>query len=269
MTHKNILVPIDFSDVTETTVKMAVYFAKLNNSTVSLLHIETKKSVSDPEIEMQNIANRRENSSVTFKFIIKKGNIYEDISKIAGNGEFGFMIIGTHGHKGFREKLLGADILKLLRTIPIPVFTVQKNCPIPENGFTSILFPVGSHEHFIHNILATIDFASIFDAEVHLYSIDKPGTELSDKMCENIRLAKSEFEKNNVKYKRVKDSQHSFSVGFAKQIVEYGKNENIDLIVFMANSTAEHYYIADSDKEYMLTNKAGIPVLTTNDKRIV
>lgn len=269
MANNKILVPIDFSEVTDTVIRTAVYFAEINNMIVSLLHVETKKSVPDPIKSMQEIVDKSENTKIRFELLVLKGNLFDEISNTAKKGNFGFMIVGTHGHKGLREKLFGADILKLLRSIPIPVFTVQKNCPIPDNGYKTILFPAGSHETFIHKINATISFAQMFDSEVHLYSVEKPGTELSEDMCKNIRLAKEEFAKNNIAYKRVKETLDSFSVGFAKQIIEYGKRENIDLVALMANSTSEHYYIADSDKEYLLTNNECIPVLTTNDKSIV
>jgi hypothetical protein len=37
----------------------------------------------------------------------------------------------------------------------------------------------------------------------------------------------------------------------------------------MAIPTPEHYYFADSDKEMLLTNEFGIPVLSTSDRKQV
>lgn len=48
--------------------------------------------------------------------------------------------------------------------------------------------------------------------------------------------------------------------------MDYASRKNIGLISIMANSTKEHYYIADADKESMLTNSACIPILSTNNK---
>ena len=270
MNDQKILVPIDFSEVTKTVIDMAVYIAVKNKMTISLLHLENNKSGSDPYEKMKELASQTQTgSSVNFEFLLKPGNIFHEIARTANDGQFKLMVIGSHGYKGLREKIFGADILKLLRSIPIPVLTVQKNFQIPKNGFEKILFPAGSHDSFIHKIEATIYFAGLFNSEVHLYSVEKPGIEWSDEIRNNIRKAKSEFERKKISYKRVREEQSAFSVGYAKQIMDYAKRVNVDLIAFMANPTKEHFYFADTDKEIMLTNKACIPILSTNDKSVV
>lgn len=269
MNNKKILVPVDFSEVAKTVIEMAVFIAKKSHMTITLLHVEKNKGSEDIFAKMKSLVNEIiPSSTVQFEFIVKQGNIFTEVANEANDELYKLLVVGSHGFKGLREKLFGADILKLLRGIPVPVITIQKDCKIPVRGFETILFPVGSHKAFDHLIEAAISFANIFDSEIHLYSVEKPGVKMSQAILENIEKAKNEFDRKGIKYGRVKETQDSFSVGYSKQIMDYANRTNISLIAFMANPTREHYYFADTDKIVILTNDSLIPVLSVNDKRV-
>ena len=195
MTDQKILVPVDLSEVSKTVIDMAVYIAGKSKMAITLLHI-TKNKDDDPLEQMKNLASEAEkSSSIQFDFLVKKGSVLTEIAQASNDEHFKLMVIGSHGYKGLREKVFGADILKLLRNIPIPVLSVQKGCRIPENGFNTILFPVSSHEAFNHKIEAALFFAKLFSSEVHLYSVEKPGVKLSQNAIDNIQKAKLNLNK--------------------------------------------------------------------------
>jgi nucleotide-binding universal stress UspA family protein len=269
MNNQKILVPVDFSEASPAAIHLANTLAMKSNTSVTLIHIKTNKSHEDALQRMSDLVGEAKSaSSVQFNFLLKEGDVLKEIADTANNEEYGLMVIGSHGIKGIREKVFGTDILKLLKVIAIPVVSIQKDYQVSEKGFETILFPVSSHNAFDHKIKATIDMARLFGAEVHIYSVAKPGLELSEEAVENIKKAKSEFEKYHIPYTRVKDVQDSFSVGYSKQIMNYAIKNNISLIAFMSNPTKENYYFADADKEIILTHNANIPVLSTCDKSI-
>jgi len=269
MSVKRVLVPVDFSDVTKVVVETAALIAHEGKMDMTLLHIENNKTTDEIKDIAENlIEETRLKWPVNIDFLLKKGNIFDDISNVAYDDQYNIMVIGSHGFKGLREKVFGADILKLLKNVPIPVISVQKDFKLPDEAFKSILFPVGSHKTFIHQIKATIDFASIFSSKVYLYTVEKPGMDWSDELKLNIKTAEEHFRKNEIPYEKIKESQNSFSVGFAKQIMDYAKRQQIGLIAVMANATKELYYVADSDKVNMLTNEACIPIMSSNDKTL-
>jgi nucleotide-binding universal stress UspA family protein len=179
------------------------------------------------------------------------------------------MVIGTHGFKGLREKFFGADILKLVKTLPIPVLVIQSKYDMPDAGFKTIVFPAGTHDSFVNIIDATIYIAKLFDSTVHLYTVDKPGVEWTAKLKENIELAREKFKASNISYTRVNEEQSSFSVGYSKQILQFAKTVHADMIALMSIPTKEHYYFADSDKEALLTNDACLPIICASDEKIV
>ena len=270
MNENKILVPSDFSEASGAAIDLASMIAKKNNYGLSLLHIQNGKSITDVEGQMINIRESLKiKHNIQSDYIIQKGNIYSDISKVACDNCYQLMVIGTHGFKGIREKFFGADILKLVKTIPVPVLVVQKSYNMPEQGIKTIVFPAGSHKTFQQNIDATVYLAKLFDAKVHIYTIDKPGTEWSDELKANIEVAKKTFDENGIAYIRVNEQASIFSVGYAKQTLQYAEKVEADLIALMSIPTKEFHYFADSDKESLLTNQAGIPVLCTSDKKAV
>lgn len=267
MSKENILIPVDFSPASESAIRIAQQIAGRNNAHLTLLHISNGKSLSDADEKLKSISDSIfENSKISINTIISEGNLISEITKQASDPGFTMMVIGTHGYKGIREKLMGADILKLLKNIPIPVLVVQKDYQFPADGIKKILVPSSDHESFSFKIEATIQMAKLFDAEVHFYTMEKPGMEISESMKENIRMAKQEFESAGVQYLRVKEKQESFSVGYSKQIMSYANNNNIDVIALITTPTRENYFFADSDKISILTNSDCIPVLCTSDK---
>jgi nucleotide-binding universal stress UspA family protein len=266
MTNQKILVPIDFSEVSKKVIKLAIYLAKKGNMGISLLHVKKSKSDNSSEERLKELAGQvKGTAGVHFEFIVKRGNILNEIADTAKDENYVMAVIGSHGFKGLREKVFGADILKLLKNIPVPVLTIQQDYILTEDTFKTILFPASSHDTFGNKIKAVEYLAGLFGSEVHIYSVEKPGTEISDKLLHNIKKSKKVFERTNIPYVLVKEKQSSFSIGYARQILDYSKRKKIGLIALMVNPTREYYYIADADKEKILTNEACIPVLSTNE----
>ena len=99
--------------------------------------------------------------------------------------------------------------------------------------------------------------------EVHLYSINKPGYEWPGQLLKNIEDAKTSFESNGVRMKRVKEEQEVFSQGYTKQTLLYSASAGADLISMMSTPSDDYYYFAAADKEALLLNELHLPVLCT------
>ena len=265
-TPKSILVPVDFSEVTETVTNAALQLAGRTGRRITLLHVKHMRS--DPGVgkRLEKLAASIADKGVECDLVIREGSIFREVSAEAANGRYAFALIGSHGFKGFREVMFGADILKLLKLIPVPVITVLKDYVFPEKGIRKILFPVASHTSFHLIIKAVIHFSEIFHSEVHLYSVEKPEMKWTSRLNENIALAESELKKAGVKYQRVNEQQASFSIGYSRQTLDYAARIQADLIALMSVPAKEHFYFADGDKEQIITNRFNIPVISTSDR---
>lgn len=265
MNLERILVPTDLTSAAGKAVEFAIMLARKGGIGLTLLHVldDPSESFEQVEAKLRGIASGISgDANVDCNYILKKGkNIFNIIPDVACDECFRMMVIGTHGIKGLRQKLVGADILRLIKHVPIPVLVVQEESKLPVGGFRNILLPVGGHQTYSNLVEATVYMAGLFDSDVHVYSIEKPGFEYTDQLKKNLDATKASFEKNMVHFKRVIEPQSVYSVGYAKQTIMYAERTGTDLIAIMSVPTEEFYYFADSDKESLLTNPMNLPVL--------
>jgi nucleotide-binding universal stress UspA family protein len=270
MTYGNILVPVDFTPAAQAAVDLAVKLAVRGRTGVTLLHIDTAKRGPDAADSLKVIADKvSAEKGINCTFKVRRGSIFSAIPLEASAAHYSLMIIGSHGFKGLREKFFGSDILRLVKDIPIPVVVIRENYQLPEEGIGKIVFPASTHKAFSRNVEAAIEMARLFGSEIHLYTVQKPGQAWSADLKDNIELAMKAFQDHDVQCTRVNEEQKVYSAGYAKQTLKYAREAGAQLIAVMANPSEEHFYIADSDKELLLTNDAGIPLLLTTDKRPV
>ncbi len=267
MPLKSILVPVDFSEITPIVIQTATGLAVITGFTITLLHVKHIKSAPDVEQKLDELADSvKNNHNHECNCIIRTGSIFAEVKQEASSGNYEFVVIGSHGFKGMRELMFGADILRLLKLISIPVITVLKDYQFPEKGFEKILLPVASHNSFHLIVEAVIKFAGWFESEIMLYSVEKPEIKWTDRLIANINLAQTEFEKAEVKYTRVNELQSKFALGYSRQTLEFASRVRADLIALMSVPAKEHFYFADGDKEQIITNKINIPVISTSDR---
>lgn len=259
---QNILIPIDFSDVSATAIATAAYLAAKDDVQITLLYISQPNHKGDAIAEMKQFVAGKLRGDMDHQMLTRQGDVIREIVDACNDGNYSAMIIGSHGFKGLREKLFGTDILKILKQIDIPALVVQKDTVIPPDGFSELIFPVGAHAQMQHQIDAVIHFARMLSMRVHLFTVKKPGTVLSDQLKANLQNAITEFDKNSIPYLRVQETPEIFSVGYARAILDYASRHTGSIISIMATPAQEHIYIADADKVAILTNSASLAVLS-------
>ncbi len=271
MDENRILIPVDFTLASDKAVDFGIALAEAGRSNITLLHVYEDGDMTPDECEfkLKSLTEKAcSGRDILCDHVLEKGNIFNVIPGLSSTGAFRMVVMGTHGRRGLRQKFFGPDILKVIKKIPVPVLVVQEGARMPSGGFKTALFPVGSHDAYTKIIDAVIFIAGLFDPEVHLYSISKSGFEQGEKLRENIGMAEKSFSAKGIRYKRVKEDQKVFSVGFAKQSLNYAAHAGADLIAIMSNPTRENYYFADNDKEAILTNDLNIPVLCASNATV-
>lgn len=267
MNSKKIFVPFDFTATSEQSAKQAVSVARKAGSSITLFHVITdeSKDKADQSViaeKLKENANRMMADGITFDCQVAAGSIFDEIPKAANSIGNQLMVIGTHGIKGLKQKLLGADMLKLIRKVNIPCLVVQSDCVC--RNYSPIIFPVGGHEGFESLVEATGMMARLFGSEVHVYSVNRKGDEGSKKLKENTAFALKYFDDHHIPCKRVQEEATVFSVGYAKQTLQYANSVNAGLIAMMSIKTEEYYYFAQADKEALINNEFKIPVLCSS-----
>ena len=260
-----IIIPTDLTEAANHAIQQAIVIAVKTGSSLTLLHVLDDKhgSAKDITTTLQAEAEKiRQTSGLNCENLIIEGNIFDVIPNVVCEKDYDLMVIGTHGIKGIRQMLFGADILKLVAKIPLPVLVVQEESPFIVS-FHKLVLPVSSHVTFQSAVEAVLLFAGIYPIEVHLYSVHKPGFIWSDQLLKNIEEATQQFEARGVKMIRVKEEQNVYSQGYAKQTLNYAHSVGADAIWMISIPSKEEYYQAQPYKEAVLLNEFYIPVLCT------
>lgn len=162
------------------------------------------------------------------------------------------------------QNLLGANILKLVKQLPVPALVVQANSSYTVDSFNTLLFPVGPHSNFDIKIKQTADFAKLFDSTVVVYMVKNDIRGLSEDLRNNFSESKKYFASSGVKYKDVKEEPVEFSAGYAKHILNYARTLDSCAICVMSRVSEDNGYIGNNDKESILLNEMSLPVFCAN-----
>ena len=133
---KNIAISVDFSTADEIAINSAFELGGIN-ANYTLIHVvETVAAmlygndVDDHEttIDEKLLADYKEmlterGFKVTTNLGFGKPN--KTISKIINEGNFDILVMGTHGHTGFKDLIFGTTVDKLRHDISIPLFIVK------------------------------------------------------------------------------------------------------------------------------------------------
>ncbi len=257
----NILCATDLSAASETALFHALLVADRAGCKVELLHVLDKKAGPEEEgralSELESrIAAARAEQVATPRLV--RGEPLQGIAEAAQG--HGLVVLGSHGPKGLRQNLFGADILKLVRKLPIPALVVQEHTP-RNSSLDRIVMPVAAHEDIGRLIDMVCELARLFTAEVEVYQLMRPNESPSDELLSNKRDMLVRLEQEGLRYKEVNEPSTMFSVGFAEPTIRHAQSAGAACIAIMSHASQEYRYMADAEKERILTNEAGIAVL--------
>jgi nucleotide-binding universal stress UspA family protein len=101
---KKILVPVDFTKVSDIAIEHSLLMGKTILANIHLIHIvENKKQVSEARLKLDALKDRiRVENGVEIHTHVRIGNIFEDIDKAATEMDAALIIMGTHGARGLQ-----------------------------------------------------------------------------------------------------------------------------------------------------------------------
>ncbi len=261
-----ILVPTDFSEVTENAMKQGIAAAKYLNYRLALLHVidkntksQLKKEQADTaaiDLKLEAIADLvRTEHGIAVDAYAKEGDIFTTISEVAKDIGANLMYLGTHGKVGM-QKVTGSFALKVVVSSPVPVVVVQKR-PFAE-GYKKIILPITSDAGPWEKTKWATFIAKNFDAEIHVYQIDTP------ELVEAVGIITNHFDKEGVKYTVTKTDGKDFS----KKTIDYATTTVSDMIMIMTNPDKSFTkFILGSYDEEMIFNTSQIPVMCINPRK--
>ena len=263
---KKIAALIDLTEICGKALEFAGNIAAQANATLVLVHVADFSDQSrSEEIEAKLQAFHSEiPNGVLVEDHVSYGVFFSLIPTIITDLDVDLVVVPTHGKVGIMQNLLGANILKLVKQLPVPALVVQANSSYTVDSFNTLLFPVGPHSDFDVKIKQTASFAKLFDSTVVVYMVKNDIHGLSEDLRNNFSESKKYFASCGVNYKEVKEEPTEFSAGYAKHILNYARSLDSCAICVMSHVSDENGYIGNNDKENILLNEMALPVFCAN-----
>lgn len=144
-----ILVPIDFSENSESAFDYALTLAKQFNAELTVIHVINEpvdlRGLYVPHISFEELGREIEESAVkmldifckekmgtfsNYKKCIVTGIPYEEIISNASKMDASLIVLGTHGRTGLDHLLFGSTAERVVRSASCPVLTVRPKADI-------------------------------------------------------------------------------------------------------------------------------------------
>ncbi len=246
-TNNNILVPIDFSEISENALNHAVKVAKIYSNEITLLYIMEESflsglfSAGNNEVMVdaikakvaQKASDLATSTGLKVNFAVEKGKVYKAIAELANSQNFDSIIMGSSGASGL-EQIIGSNASRTIQYSEVPVVVVKVN-PIGAQGYKKIVMPIDLSIESRQKVEWAIHLGKKFDSEVHVVYSHSSDEYLSKRIALNINLVKHQLEESGVRY-ILHDLKDNLLDNFANEVLQYSDAVNADLILVMTHT---------------------------------
>ena len=191
--YKEILVPLDGSELAEVALPYAEQLAGRLGSAVTLLHVcesadekyrhmhelYLEKMVEATKSHAEKLRDKAKRKAVRVKSALLDGHVAEQIVDYADSKRIGLIIMATHGRSGIRRWVLGDVAAKVVRATQRPVVLIRAETASPDARKSSILkkalVPLDGSSESEAVIPYIEQLAPNLDTEVILLQVVAPG----------------------------------------------------------------------------------------------
>lgn len=188
---KKILVPVDFSPVSDYAFELATHLAKDTGASVEVIHIVhapgetlfdkngellecTEFDVTPLREEAHSTALRLKEWIAAKSFpvasTVKIGNFYETLLKVSEEGNYDLVVTGAEHVHGLKQSIKGTLADKFIRKTDVPVLTVK--CDRSQLAVRKILLAGDFRSPQKENLSVLNTLISTYNAELHLVKVN-------------------------------------------------------------------------------------------------
>lgn len=252
----SILVPIDSTEQTMIALSQSYNLARLTNSKIVLLSVDDDQSaaVKKKLDELAKVASQKSGQPV--ETMIRQGNVYEEINKVADVLNPLFIMIGLTSKLAIGN-IMSKNAFKMVRESKHPVISIRGQ--VHRDGCKTILLPVDLSKETREKVSKAVMLAKLFNADVRVISIL---TE-RDEDSENKLISYS-----NQVWKFIKDQDIRCTIktlrghDIPKMVLDYGREVEADLILIMSKAELSMKEMFIGTVAERIINESEIPVLS-------
>lgn len=260
---KRISVLVDYTDGCRVSLRQAEVIAQKTGGTITAVHLlRSGEPAGEASSRLRDYCGAILAGSVKCETLVGEGDVLEAAAAVVGRTAPDLVVLCTHGIRGLAQRLFGAHVLKLVQALPFPCLVVQENTQVRHDGFRKVLLPASPFPDFAEKLRQSTALARVSGSEIVLYEIDKYVGNSDDRVKQNLNEAETYLRVHEIPFSRVLEDTTVVSLGFSRQTLAYARANDVDVISMMSNIQDHDLVMLKSDKEQMLTNSEGIPVLS-------
>lgn len=259
----NILVPIDFTDVSSAALRTAISLQKKKGSALHLIHV--LEGNADEESTREKFAKLLAEHSLAIgprlELHLPKGSLYTEIAAISQSIHAMIVVMGTHGMHGF-QKVFGSHALKVITSCNAPFLIVQKE--VSELNIERIVVPFDLTKKSLTILNSAAAMSEWFGAEVMLIGGKQSDESLAIKSRNNITNARTILGNHKIKHRvaLLPRQRH-----FDEEVMRYAEENDAQMIAVGYHSTSMFPFF-DTFVQHLLTNHASMPVLVVDAEKL-
>ncbi|MBN1951959.1 MAG: universal stress protein [Bacteroidales bacterium] len=258
-THRKILVPFDFSGLSEYAVKHAVQFAKIMESDIVFLHvIPSLKDESEYLARLTAEADKYiAKYGVSIECKIRPGKVMTAIRTFAETIDAFLIVMKTQKPIG-KEKWLGSRALKVMIGSKIPFFVVQ--APPKSLALRRVVFPIDFRKENKEKLSWISVLSKYYTSKIFLFRPKAHDYQIRN----NAEFARRFLEGKDIDYEIIK-AKGKYNI--TQETLEFAHEIKAEMIIIMLSKrvTRLKFLLGLKDQKY-LSNEFQIPVLCLNPR---
>ena len=214
---KKILVPTDFSFCAEEAGKAALQLGKITNAEIDYLHLmdvphdwikllerdqdqmypDITQKVKKSNFKLDEYVKLTEKEGLTSKKILAYNENYKYIVKLAEDGGYDYIVMGSNGASGIRELILGSNTQRVIKASTVPVLVV-KDFPVHFES-SRIVFMSDFDMESMPGYEKLLEVSKAINSKIHLLYVNVPNAfeptdVIHDRMKPYIELAEGQLD---------------------------------------------------------------------------
>ncbi len=261
---KKILVPTDFTKVSDCALGHASTMAARMAAEIHLLHIVSDKDdVDEARTKLEMVIDRAKKAGEKQPLVaqVRVGSVYEDIGTTAAELGAGLIIMGTHGMHGM-QFITGSRALRVITNSTVPFIVVQER-EVKANGYQQIVVPMDLQKESRQKLTLVADMAKYFKCKVHLVTPKEKDEFLHNQLVNHLKFADGYLKDRGIEHEA--HILEEDSDDFVKGVIRYSVKVDADLITIV-NMLQNSIFgvLGVPNEQEVITNEPQIPVMCMN-----
>lgn len=269
----NVLVPVDFSDLSKHALFHGAKMANLFNDSITLLHtLETGGLFSFIDKTNKDLLYEGTNKkmddlirdlnaqypNIKVNKLIKEGKPHKVIVETAEDVKCDAIVMGSNGEAGI-EKLLGSTASKVITGANVPVVVVKRSPKRPD--YKKIVLPIDLTKETKQKVGMAVHLAKKYNSEVHVIAEAEGDEFLRNKINHSMRQIENILDEHGVKWiSKITDAQN-YPGHIGDDTIKYSEEIDADMILIMAQQETGLTDLFIGSQSQQVINRSHIPVM--------